>query len=194
MGGLRDFLIKFDKPQPVYFPGDVVSGQLVVNLSEQKKFKKIKVELMGWGNVSWRETRRVNNRTQSYTVSNSEQYLALELNVHEGPDLPAGEHLLPFSLMLPPNIPSSFERSQAAGQGSVRYYVKANIVRDWKWDYKVKEHIMVNGICDLNLLPAAKQEGQCQDLYYDVSEVIEVTQQLTMPLNVIIRNNVLSLW
>ena len=45
MGGLRDFLIKFDKPQPVYFPGDVVSGQLVVNLSEQKSFKKIKVRL-----------------------------------------------------------------------------------------------------------------------------------------------------
>ena len=61
--------------------------------------------------------------------------------------------------MLPPNIPSSFERSHAAGQGSVRYYVKANIVRDWKWDYKVKEHIMVNGICDLNLLPTAKLEG-----------------------------------
>ena len=59
--------------------------------------------------------------------------------------------------MLPPNIPSSFEGEH----GSVRYYVKANIVRDWKWDHKVKQHIMVNGICDLNLLPGAKQEGQC---------------------------------
>ena len=44
----------------------------------------------------------------------------------------------------------------------VRYYVKANIVRDWKWDHKVKQHIMVNGICDLNLLPGAKMEGQCR--------------------------------
>ena len=58
--------------------------------------------------------------------------------------------------MLPPNIPSSFEGQH----GSVRYYVKADIVRDWKWDHKVKQHIMVNGLCDLNLLPGAKQEGQ----------------------------------
>ena len=63
--------------------------------------------------------------------------------------------------MLPPHVPSSF----TGKHGSVRYYVKANIVRDWKWDHKVKQHIMVNGICDLNLLPAAKMEGQ----YYRIS-------------------------
>ena len=40
--------------------------------------------------------------------------------------------------------------------------MKANIVRDWKFDHKVKEHITVNGIFDLNLIPAAKQEGGWQ--------------------------------
>ena len=84
MGGLRDFLIKFDKPQPVYFPGDVVSGQLVVNLSEQKNFKKIKVELVGKGKVFWQETRSDSNGTRTDTFNNSEEYVEHEVVVHQG--------------------------------------------------------------------------------------------------------------
>ena len=61
----------------------------------------------------------------------------------------------PFSFMLPPNLPSSFESKI----GNVRYFVKADIVRDWKWNHKVKQHFMVNGILDLNAYPSAKHEG-----------------------------------
>ena len=38
----------------------------------------------------------------------------------------------------------------------VRYFVKAAIVRDWKWNHKVKQHLMINGILDLNMYPSAK--------------------------------------
>ena len=41
-----------------------------------------------------------------------------------------------------------------------RYYIKADIVRDWKWNHKVEHNITVNGILDLNLLPGANIEGQ----------------------------------
>ena len=41
--GLVDFQIMFEKPLPTYFPGEVVNGQLVVNLSSEKKMAKIKV-------------------------------------------------------------------------------------------------------------------------------------------------------
>ena len=58
--------------------------------------------------------------------------------------------------MLPPHVPSSF----TGKHGSVMYYVKAKIVRDWKWNHKVKHNIIVNGILDLNLLPGANMEGQ----------------------------------
>ena len=40
--------------------------------------------------------------------------------------------------------------------------VKAEIVRDWKWNHKVKQHFMVNGILDLNIFPTAKDEGSFQ--------------------------------
>jgi len=159
MGGLKDLLIRFDQPMRVYFPGDVVSGQVLVNLTKEKSFKKIQVELVGKGTVEWTEQRTVNNSTHTDHFSNYESYVEHQLTVHQGPDLPAGDHVIPFSLALPPNVPSSFEGSD----GNVRYYVRANIVRDWKWDHKVKEHIMVNGICDLNLLPSAKQEGLVVD-------------------------------
>ena len=41
----------------------------------------------------------------------------------------------------------------------MRYYVKADIVRDWKWNHKVKQDIMVNSILDLNLCPSAQAPG-----------------------------------
>ena len=58
--------------------------------------------------------------------------------------------------MLPPNLPSSFEGQH----GNVRYFLKADIVRDWKWNHKVKQHIMVNGILDLNYYPSAQAPGE----------------------------------
>ena len=54
-----------------------------------------------------------------------------------GPVLPPGTHLFPFTFLLPPGLPSSFE----SNIGHVRYYVKADIVRDWRWNHKVTAHM-----------------------------------------------------
>ena len=47
--GLNDFQIVFEKPMPTYFPGEIINGQLVVNLSSEKKMEKIKVIFKGIG-------------------------------------------------------------------------------------------------------------------------------------------------
>ena len=163
--GLSNFNIQFEKPLKVFFSGEVVNGQVIVDLTDQKKFRKIKLELVGRGEVHWTETRRISRRdsdgnTRSETVTdhyrNSERYFQQEVVLHQGPGLPPGLHVLPFSLMLPPNLPSSFEGQH----GNVRYFLKADIVRDWKWNHKVKQHIMVNGILDLNLYPSAQAPGK----------------------------------
>ena len=39
------------------------------------------------------------------------------------------------------------------------YHLQASLVRDWKFDNEVREKILVGGLFDLNLLPAAKQKG-----------------------------------
>ena len=41
--GLVDFQILFEKPLPTYFPGEIVNGQLIVNLSSEKSMQRIKV-------------------------------------------------------------------------------------------------------------------------------------------------------
>jgi len=53
--GLVDFQIMFEKPLPTYFSGEVVNGQVVVNLSSEKKMARIKVCFEGKGAVCWTE-------------------------------------------------------------------------------------------------------------------------------------------
>ena len=153
--GLNDFNIEFDEPLKVFFSGKVINGRVMIDLSQEKKFRKIKLELVGRGEVHWTESR--SDSTDHYR--NSEQYFKQEVVLHHGPSLPPGLHILPFSLLLPPNLPSSYEGQH----GNVRYFVKADIVRDWKWNHKVKQHIMVNGILDLNLYPSAQAPGHSTD-------------------------------
>jgi len=166
--GLSDFKIFFQKPIATYFSGETVHGQILINLSDSKNFRKIKIELVGEGRVQWQETRTVTRRdsdgkSHSETVTdyfkNHETYVKQETVLHAGPGLPPGIHYFPFSFMLPPNLPSSFE----SDIGHVRYFVKADIVRDWKWNHKVKQHFMVNGILDLNAYPSAKHEGHSRE-------------------------------
>lgn len=49
-------------------------------------------------------------------------------------NLPAGEHIYPFTCVLPPNLPSSFEGEF----GHVRYTVKVVLDRPWKFDQETK--------------------------------------------------------
>ena len=78
-----------------------------------------------------------NDHTHTVTYSDEETYFSYEINVYNGPELPHGIHNFPFSFTLPHNIPSSFE----SHVGNVRYEVKGQIVRDWKWDHRVKKMI-----------------------------------------------------
>jgi hypothetical protein len=166
--GLIDFQIIFENPMKVFFSGQTIAGRVLVNLSEQKKLAKIKVQLVGRGEVHWTESRREHRRDsrgENYSEEvhdhyrSNESYLEQEAVVYHGPSLQAGTHIFPFSFLLPSNLPSSFESKV----GHVRYYLKADIVRDWMWNHKVKQHITVNGILDLNLYPSAKQAGHSRD-------------------------------
>ena len=146
--GLTNFNIQFEKPLKIFFSGEELRGRVIVDLSSEKKFRQIKLEVVGRGEVDWKEG--------DWDYRASEKYFSQEFIIQQGPGLPPGQHILPFSLLLPSNLPSSYEGKH----GNVRYYVKADIVRDWKWNHKVKHHIMVNGILDLNLYPSAQAPGQ----------------------------------
>ena len=64
------------------------------------------MELVGKGEVLWTETRTVNSQTLTDHFTSSREYVEHMVGVHQGPHLPPGDHVVPFTLVLPPNIPS----------------------------------------------------------------------------------------
>ena len=95
--GLTNFTIQFENPLKVFFSGQVVTGQVSVELTDQKKFRSIRLELVGRGEVSWVEdsTDR-NDDSRPLFYSNDERYVQQEVVLHHGPGLPSGVHVLPF--------------------------------------------------------------------------------------------------
>ena len=143
-------IIQFNQDHREFLAGDLVSGQLKVDLSEQITFRKIQVTLVGRAEVRWTE-----GETE---YRSNETYVDEVVDVHQGPSLPGGHHLLPFSVRLPANLPSSFKGKY----GGVSYCVKATIVREgWRriLNVKVKEQIKITGMLDLNLEPTAWEAG-----------------------------------
>ncbi|KAK3098424.1 hypothetical protein FSP39_019320 [Pinctada imbricata] len=69
----------------------------------------------------------------------------------ENNNLPQGQHAFPFSFILPPSLPSSFEGTW----GYVRYTIKATIDKPWKFDHDTKRPFTVVALLDLNLQPNA---------------------------------------
>jgi hypothetical protein len=76
--------------------------------------------------------------------------------------LHAGNHLFPFQFVLPINIPGSFEGKSSC---YVRYWLKANIDRPWKFDPEYKMLFTVGSVLDLNTQANAMV---CLYIYYYV--------------------------
>ena len=162
MGGPDIFLVQL-QGQGVYYGGQIIQGQVQVSNSEfMSNIKSVNIKLIGFGEVSWTEReRRTRRRTSSdgdreeeyyETVNyrNHEQYLSNKFPLHQGP-LAAGNHVFPFSFVLPPNLPSSFEGQH----GHIRYYIEAKLDRSgfFTFDKRKKQFITINSICDLNNIP-----------------------------------------
>ena len=72
--GLTKFNIQFEKPLKIFFPVEEVRGRVTVDLSSEKKFRQIKLEVVGRGEVHWTETRTRTRRgsdgkTETETVT-----------------------------------------------------------------------------------------------------------------------------
>jgi len=172
--GLEEFFIFLDSPTQAFFPGQEVSGRVHIKLSGDKKMNRLKLEIIGKGRVEWRErdkpgpnrrgvghvNQRVDEHGETLHYIANEDYLDMETTISHEPVLASGSHTFPFKFLLPPQLPSSFEGTVIRGTGYVRYYVKATIVRDWKFDHRVKQFFTVNAILDLNTIPSAKEPAR----------------------------------
>ncbi|XP_046750179.1 arrestin domain-containing protein 17 isoform X1 [Diprion similis] len=153
---LRNFQILFDNPWNTFYGGQTVTGRVLVVIDSTKKIRGINIRIKGEANTAWTESKSELNNDGKYNdenqmVTGHEQYFNIQYYLLGGASgveiqLPPGEHTYPFSCVLPPNLPSSFE----SDLGHVRYTVKATLDRPWKFDQEVKTAFTVISPLDLN--------------------------------------------
>lgn len=108
------------------------------------------------------EESRTNDQThetekERIDLSGSEEYFKTQYYLIGGAgggehELPAGTKEFPFTCVLPPTLPSSFEGEF----GHVRYTVKVVLDRPWKFDQETKAAFTVLSPVDLNANPSLK--------------------------------------
>nr|XP_039263224.1 arrestin domain-containing protein 3-like [Styela clava] len=178
MGKIVSFGFVFSDNKTVYFPGDFVSGHLVVDILRPMKIKEIKIRFFGKAHVRWKTTEMVNvpnlhesihasqtNRqsvTRNYSATQNlfnQHMLLYGREVNGEHSLPQGQTILPFECQLPHPLPSSFEGEF----GYIRYSVKATIVREWRLDCTTKKYFTVLDSLDLNRIQDITNPSQNYD-------------------------------
>ncbi|EZA61081.1 arrestin domain-containing protein 2 [Ooceraea biroi] len=156
MPSIQTFYVEFDRPNAIYAPGEIISGNIVVNLVKQKTIRALNLSAKGEAYVRWSEQvpeRDSNGRIHFRTIyyAGRETYFHVTYPVlAKSKDgmayIPAGLNRYPFHIQIPLNIPCSFEHKY----GYIRYTIKAIIDRPWRFDHECKAAFTVITIYDLN--------------------------------------------
>ncbi|KYN43112.1 Arrestin domain-containing protein 3 [Trachymyrmex septentrionalis] len=164
--GLKDFRIAFDNQWSTYYPGQTVTGNIIIVLDSTKKIRGISVKVKGEANTCWSTVKQEMDERGQYqdetqTVTAHEEYFETKYYLVGSAsggeiEIQSGEHKFPFTCTLPINLPSSFE----SDFGHVRYTVKATLDRPWKFDQDVKSPFTVITPLDLNREPRAAESVQ----------------------------------
>ncbi|RNA00936.1 arrestin domain-containing 3-like, partial [Brachionus plicatilis] len=138
------FDILLDRQTPLFHPGDLIVGKIVISLSKKVKVNKIKILLNGIANVGWLEDKTSRNDTK-YVHANK-NYIHLDLILIENKSMEAGRHKFPFSIKLPDTLPSSFQDNH----GSISYSLKALFDIPWNFEKSTKKDLTIYSNVDLN--------------------------------------------
>ncbi|CAB4020268.1 arrestin domain-containing 3-like [Paramuricea clavata] len=149
---LQNFRVKIDGNGEVFYPGQQVSGVvIVVYVDQPMKLDQIKVKLEGLsycyidelvGDESGCETIY---HCESQTLVNLQEILFRGSSTEKQP---SGRRTYPFTFRLPSPLPSSFEGKK----GHVRYYIEATVCRkSGRKDHVIRNPFTVNEIIDINL-------------------------------------------
>ncbi|CAO4363753.1 unnamed protein product [Caenorhabditis nigoni] len=161
---MDDLRIEYDAPNSVYFPGQPVTGKVVIQNREWIKARFLKICIHGGAHTSWSESERryrtdARGNRESYTESvhytATVNYLTGESIAWKSADgqdrLPAGTNVFPFAFGMPVNCPPSYEGCH----GHIRYSVHVELDRPWKFNKKSRKCFSVVPMYDLNITPTA---------------------------------------
>ncbi|MBN3274888.1 ARRD3 protein, partial [Polyodon spathula] len=169
-----------DSNVPVFSSGDSVSGRVVIEATGDIRVKSLKIHAKGFAKVRWTESRNAGSNTaytQNFTEEveylNHKDILIgheREMQLKHAPEVSqhtlshahafyddnseeslttihSGRHEYAFSFELPQTpLATSFEGKN----GSVRYWVKAELHRPWLLPVKVKKEFTVFEHIDIN--------------------------------------------
>ncbi|EGT38293.1 hypothetical protein CAEBREN_32591 [Caenorhabditis brenneri] len=165
--------VDFDKTPSVFSPGDKVTGNVKMQIPDDDfKARKVRMEMIGKAYTYWEGNVKNNHKIKNGDIARVRHncadhkgkivYCRFETIVWKSDgskhDMPAGQHIFPFSFQLPHWAPPSFEElfnpaSVPGDLGFIRYFIKVEIDRPWKFDDKFITCITVLPSIDLSLIP-----------------------------------------
>jgi hypothetical protein len=154
---LLKFLILFDNPSLLYFPGQFLTGRVLVELEEDTPFVGLFFHVVGEGCV------RIRSRGQE-RLFDKENYIDFRMRLlgesGQGPSLLSpGIHSFPFKLGLPLGLPSTF----LGRHGWVQFYCKAALREPNGLVHKNQQVFIIMSPIDLNdEPPAVAQPFHCE--------------------------------
>ena len=158
------FEFQLENPQIAYCPGQVISGNVYLELAEELELRAITLELRGEAFVKWTENegdhrREYNNYEynnygyDNYWYDNYERYINVISYLfgdmqRTDRQLNRGGHTYPFSFKLPKNLPYSYKGIN----GKVVYFLKCkiNLPDWWKVDRNIRLDLNVFTLYDPN--------------------------------------------
>ncbi|XP_049585035.1 arrestin domain-containing protein 2 isoform X2 [Syngnathus scovelli] len=179
---IKSFKLELDGEGDAAFTGgEVVSGQVVLELHRDTKVHAMKVQGRGVATAHWLENRGMNSvyndYTSRFTYFRKRQHLIRDNG--EVTILPAGRHEFPFSFQLPEEtLVTSFEGKH----GSIRYWVKVKLHRPWATVRKIKKEFTVIEPIDINtpalLAPQAGTKDKMARTWYRNFGEVSVTAKI----------------
>ena len=155
----RAYFVQPLNNQLVFFAGQPIVGVVVLDLPEEKKTRGVFVQLIGTVHTHWTERESYRDHrgetqwrdvhySQTVEIVNFRSALWLPPGGGESGIMAPGMYSLPFSFVLPPtqHWPPTFQ----GGSGSIRYMLRSNIDRPWKFDHKVYFPITILPLVDSN--------------------------------------------
>ncbi|XP_040572282.1 arrestin domain-containing protein 4 [Lepeophtheirus salmonis] len=144
---LIKFIIMFDNSNLLFFPGQFLSGRVIVEVDEDMPVLGLFFHVVGEGVVNMA-------RTAKDAASDKENYIDFRLRLLGKPGsdvvlLSSGIHSFPFKLGLPLGLPSTF----LGKHGWVQYFCKAALREDNGLTHKNQQVFIIMNPIDLNLEP-----------------------------------------
>lgn len=146
---LVKFVILFDNTNLVYFPGQYLSGRVLIELKDDTPALGLHFHVVGEGVI------RVSG-TRTERIHDKENYIDFRMRLLGEPGegqapvlLSPGIHSFPFKLGLPLGLPSTF----MGKHGWVQYFCKAALRETNGYTHKNQQVFIIMSPLDLNLEP-----------------------------------------